>query len=195
MTLAICFQNLSRLLLLDTNFSNFLLRPVLEMKISWESSTGFPLTQPYCCSRSSLSISMASTGFLSRCTRKMEKMSSVLTFILDELGKATVGNSVWLPYRFFQHVATALPRQEAFEIEVGNQLFLRYDIEKESCLVLVNLGNGHRFYKLHNYEVFWKRLLYAFILRNNSFFLLFFTSIVPFIWSKWSLSDRKGQSF
>ena len=101
MTLAICFQNLSRLLLLDTNFSSFLLRSVLEMKISWESSTGFPLTRPYCCSRSSLSISRASTGFLSRCTRKMEKMSSVLTFILDELGEATVRNSVWLPYRFF----------------------------------------------------------------------------------------------
>ena len=71
------------------------------MKISWESSTSFPLTRPYYCSRSSLSISRASTGFLPYCTRKMEKMSSVLTFILDELGEATVRNSVWLPYRFF----------------------------------------------------------------------------------------------
>ena len=55
---------------------------------------------------------------------------------------------------FFQHVATALPTQEAFEIEVGNQLFLPYDIEKESYLALVYLGNDHWFYKLHNYEVF-----------------------------------------
>ena len=65
-------------------------------------------------------------------------MSSVLTFILDELGD----------------VAAALPTQEAFEIEVGNQLFLPYDIEKESYLALVYLGNDHWFYKLHNYEVF-----------------------------------------
>ena len=141
MTLAICFQNLSRLLLLDTNFSNFLLLSVLEMKISWESSTGFPLTRPYCCSRSSLSISRASTGFLPYCTRKMEKMLSVLIFILDELGETTVRNSVWVPYRFFQHVATALPTQEAFEIEVGNQFFSPYDIEKESYLALVYPGN------------------------------------------------------
>ena len=84
----------------------------------------------------------------------MEKMSSVLIFILDELGEATVKNSVWLPYRFFQHVVTVLPTQEAFEIEVGNQLFSPYDIEKESYLALVYTGNDHWFYKLHNYEVF-----------------------------------------
>ena len=103
MTLAVCFQNFLRLLLLDTNFSILLntLQSVLEMKISWESSNGFPLTRPYCCNRSFLSISRASTGFLPCCTGKMEKMSSVLTFILDELGEATVRNSVWLPYRFF----------------------------------------------------------------------------------------------
>ena len=156
MTLAVCFQNFLRLLLLDTNFSILLntLQSVLEMKISWESSNGFPLTRPYCCNRSFLSISRASTGFLPCCTGKMEKMSSVLTFILDELGETTVRNSVWLPYRYFQHVATALPTQEAFEIEVGNQLFLPYDIEKESYLAIVYLGNDHWFYKLHNYEVF-----------------------------------------
>ena len=43
-------------------------------------------------------------------------MSSFLTFILDVLGEATVRNSVSLPYRFFQHVVTALPRRVAFEI-------------------------------------------------------------------------------
>ena len=177
MTLAVCFQNFLRFLLLDTNFSILLntsrLQSVLKMKIAWESSTGFPLTRPYCCSHSSLSISRASTGFLPCRTRKME-MSPVLTFKLDEVGEATVRNSVWLPYRFFQHVAIALPTQEAFEIEVGNQLFLPYDIEKESYLALVYLGNDHWFYKLHNYEVIWERLLYACSLRNNSFFLPFF---------------------
>ena len=71
----------------------------------------------------------------------MEEMLSVLIFILDELGETTVRNSVWLPYRFFQHVATALPTQEAFEIEVGNQFFSPYDIEKESYLALVYPGN------------------------------------------------------
>ena len=104
MTLAVCFQNFLRFLLLDTNFSILLntsrLQSVLKMKIAWESSTGFPLTRPYCCSHSSLSISRASTGFLPCHTRKME-MSPVLTFKLDEVGEATVRNSVWLPYRFF----------------------------------------------------------------------------------------------
>ena len=108
MTLAVCFQNFLRFLLLDTNFSILLntsrLQSVLKMKIAWESSTGFPLTRPYFCSHSSLSISRASTGFLPCRTRKME-MSPVLTFKLDEVGEATVRNSVWLPYRFFQHVA------------------------------------------------------------------------------------------
>ena len=81
MTLAVCFQNLSRLLLLDTNFSNFSLPSVLEMKISWESSTGFPLSRPYCRSRFSLSISRASTGFLPYCTRKMEKIDVICSYL------------------------------------------------------------------------------------------------------------------
>ena len=77
---------------------------VFEMKISGESSTGFPLTRLHCCSRSS--ISRSSTGFLPCCRGSLVNMSPVLTFKLDE-----VREELCLAFnRLFQRVSVCCHR-------------------------------------------------------------------------------------